>query len=107
MVFICLVYSVNLEMDASINALAFVNITVAQLQILTKTLQIKLNDITAQTILLRTMCVEASGIPATVCNMIPNSSYSVVMDYSAVSVCVCVCVHVCVCVCVVDACVYS
>ena len=69
----------------SINALVLVNTTVAQLEAWTQKLQIELDNITMQTMMLNTTCTNLNK-SATVCNMIPTTSYAVVMNYSAVSV---------------------
>ena len=72
------------------------NTTVGQLVTLTQMLQIELNDIATQITALRTMCSAASGALPAFCNMIiPSVSYTVVANYSAVSVlCVRSYVHV-------------
>ena len=87
------------ELDASIDALVQVNMTVGRLVLLTQMLQTELNNITTQTTALSTTCSTTPGVPPTACSAIPTTSYTVFIDYSAVSV-VCVCVHACACVCV-------
>ena len=81
----CIMFA-SLELNASIDALIQVNTTVVQLEMLTETLQMELDNITNQTTELMTMCSETTGVLSTVCNMIPNISYAVVVDYSNVSV---------------------
>ena len=81
-----------LELNASIDALVQVNMTVIQLVTLTQRLQIELNDITTQTTILKTTCSATPGVLPTVCNMIPTTSHTVIVDYSTVSVYVIVCV---------------
>ena len=76
----------NLELNASIDALEEVNTTVVELVTLTDILQMELDDITNQTTELMTMCSETPGVLSTVCDMIPNISYAVVVDYSTVSI---------------------
>ena len=85
-----------LELNASIDTLVQVNMTVVQLVTLTQRLQMELNGITTQTTILKTTCSATPGVLLTVCNMIPTTSYTVIVDYSTVSVYVIVCVHVCV-----------
>ena len=75
-----------LELNASIDALIQVNTTVVQLEMLTETLQMELDNITNLTTELMTMCSETPGVLSTVCDVIPNISYAVVVDYSNVSV---------------------
>ena len=67
--------------------------TVVMLVTLTQMLQMELNDITNQTATLRTSCLASTtpGVNA-VCGLIPTTSYTVSVDYSAVRV---VCVHTC------------
>ena len=74
------------ELNASIDALAEVNTTVAQLETLTELLQLELDRITYQTTGLMIMCSLASNV-TTVCNIIPNISYTVAVDYSKVIAC--------------------
>ena len=63
------------------------NTTVIKLGALTKTLQLELYDIATQTIALRTMCLATPGALPAVCDMIiPNASYTVVVNYSNVSI---------------------
>ena len=77
------------ELNASIDALIQVNTTVVQLKMLTEILQMELDSITNQTTELMTMCSETTGVLSTVCDMIPNISYAVVVDYSDVSISLC------------------
>ena len=94
------------ELNTSIDALEQVNATVVDLLGLTQRLQTELNNITDQTVALNMSCRAAASNNSaltTFCNMIPNTSYNVIVDFSAVStvfecVCMSVCVHVCLCV---------
>ena len=89
-----------LELNESIEALQQVNVTVVRLVVLTERLQRELDDITNQTIALQMDCLMNGTIPNVTCNMIPIQSYTVVVDYRAVSACVlCLCLCICVCVC--------
>ena len=76
-----------IELNASIDALVDVNATVVQLEMLTEILQLELDNITDQTTDLMTMCSQVSNVTTVVCNIIPNISYTVAVDYSEVIVC--------------------
>lgn len=102
-----------LELNASIDALQEVNTTVVQLVNLTQVLQTQLNNITTETMALNMGCMASSNAAVNaVCGNISTTSYSVTVDYTAVSlvsmcvyvVCGCVrvcgCVHMCGCACV-------
>lgn len=73
-----------LELNESINALTQVNATVGQLVILTRMLEMELNNLSNQVMQLRTECSN-NNIPATICESIPNVSYRVNVDYTVVS----------------------
>ena len=75
------------ELNASIDALVDVNATVVQLEMLTEILQLELDNITDQTTDLMTMCSQVSNVTTAVCNIIPNISYTIAVDYSEVIVC--------------------
>lgn len=72
-------------MNTSIDALEQVSVTVGDLVNLTQILQMQLDNITSQTVALSMSCT-GSGINATICSAIPTTNYTVVVDYTAVSV---------------------
>lgn len=80
------VYIPLLDLNDSIAALEQVNTTVVNLVDLTQMLQRELNDINMQISSLRSDCLGRPNANALPCNVIPNTTFMVVVNYSAVRV---------------------